>query len=92
MSDAFVHPTALVEDAAELGADTRVWHHAQVRTRAKIGERCIVGKGAFVGKISKAQIAEIATKKRPDLNCSSVEAASAMIEGSARSMGLEVVG
>jgi large subunit ribosomal protein L11 len=28
----------------------------------------------------------------PDLNCSSVEAAMAMIEGSARSMGLEVVG
>ena len=35
-----------------------------------------VGKGAFVGKISKAQIAEIATKKMPDLNCASVEAAS----------------
>ena len=51
-----------------------------------------VGKGTFVGKITKAQITEIATKKMPDLNCASVEAASAMIEGSARSMGLEVVG
>ena len=51
-----------------------------------------VGKGAFVGKISKAQIAEIAAKKMPDLNCATVEAAAAMIEGSARSMGLEVVG
>ena len=51
-----------------------------------------VGKGTFVGQVSRAQIIDIATKKMPDLNCASVEAASAMIEGSARSMGLEVVG
>ncbi|MDQ2908395.1 MAG: acetyltransferase [Candidatus Eremiobacteraeota bacterium] len=44
----FVHPTAFVEDGAQLGAGTRIWHHAQVRTRARIGARCIVGKGAFV--------------------------------------------
>jgi large subunit ribosomal protein L11 len=49
------------------------------------------GRG-FVGKVTKAQVAEIAEKKMVDLNCSSVEAAMAMIEGSARSMGLEVVG
>ncbi len=49
------------------------------------------GRG-FVGKITKAQIQEIAAKKMPDLNCDSVDAAARMIEGSARSMGLEVVG
>ncbi len=49
------------------------------------------GRG-FVGKVTKAQINEIAEKKLPDLNCASVEAAAAMIEGSARSMGLEIVG
>jgi large subunit ribosomal protein L11 len=49
------------------------------------------GRG-FVGKITKAQIQEIAEKKLPDLNCVSVEAAARMIEGSARSMGLEIVG
>src|SRR3978361_2106669 len=43
-------------------------------------------KGGFVGKVTRAQINEIATKKMPDLNCASIEAASAMIEGSARSM------
>ncbi len=48
VSNAYVHPTALVEEGAEVGDDTRVWHHAQVRTRARIGARCIVGKGAFV--------------------------------------------
>jgi large subunit ribosomal protein L11 len=49
------------------------------------------GRG-FVGQITKAQITEIAEKKMPDLNCASVEAAASMIEGSARSMGLQVVG
>ncbi|HRJ69964.1 MAG TPA: 50S ribosomal protein L11 [Beijerinckiaceae bacterium] len=49
------------------------------------------GRG-FVGKITKKQIAEIAEKKMADLNCDSVESASAMIAGSARSMGVEVVG
>ena len=43
------------------------------------------------GKITKAQVKEIAEKKMNDLNCDSVEAAMRMVEGSARSMGIEVV-
>ena len=43
-----------------------------------------------VGKITKAQVKEIAEKKMNDLNCSTVEAAMRMVEGSARSMGIEV--
>ena len=49
------------------------------------------GRGS-AGKVSQAQIREIAEKKLPDLNCDSVESAMAMVAGSARSMGLEVVG
>ncbi len=49
------------------------------------------GRG-FAGKISQAQIREIAEKKLPDLNCISIDSAIRMIEGSARSMGLEIVG
>jgi large subunit ribosomal protein L11 len=49
------------------------------------------GRGA-VGQVTKAQVREIAKAKLPDLNCDTVEAAIAMVEGSARSMGLEVVG
>ncbi len=49
------------------------------------------GRGS-AGRVTKAQVREIAEKKIVDLNCSTVEAAMAMIEGSARSMGLEVVG
>ncbi len=44
-----------------------------------------------VAKITKAQIREIAETKMPDLNASSVESAMSMIEGAARSMGVEVV-
>jgi large subunit ribosomal protein L11 len=49
------------------------------------------GRGS-VGQVTKAQVREIAKTKLPDLNCDTVEAAMAMVEGSARSMGLEVVG
>jgi large subunit ribosomal protein L11 len=48
------------------------------------------GKGNKAGSVTRAQIREIAEKKMVDLNCDSVDAAVAMIEGSARSMGLEV--
>ncbi len=44
-----------------------------------------------VGKVTRAQIKEIAQQKLPDLNAASVESAMRTIEGSARSMGLEVV-
>jgi large subunit ribosomal protein L11 len=43
-----------------------------------------------VGAVTKAQVKEIAEKKMKDLNCDTVEAAMRMIEGSARSMGLQV--
>ena len=46
----------------------------------------------LVGKVTKAQVKEIAEQKMKDLNCDTIEAAMKMIEGSARSMGLEVVG
>ena len=48
------------------------------------------GKGAKSGRVTRDQIREIAEKKMADLNCDTVESAMAMIEGSARSMGMEV--
>lgn len=44
-----------------------------------------------VGKVIKAQVKEIAETKMPDLNANSVEAAMRLVEGTARSMGIEVV-
>ncbi len=45
-----------------------------------------------VGKVTAAQVNEIATLKMPDLNAASVEAAESMVRGTARSMGIEVEG
>ena len=44
-----------------------------------------------VGKVTKAQVKEIAETKMPDLNANKVEAAMRLVEGTARSMGIEVV-
>jgi len=44
-----------------------------------------------VAQVSKAQVREIAQLKLPDLNANDVEAAMKIIEGTARSMGIEVV-
>ncbi|MFN3284901.1 MAG: 50S ribosomal protein L11 [bacterium] len=45
-----------------------------------------------VGRVTRKQVEEIARLKMPDLNTTSLEAAVRMIEGTARSMGIEVVG
>ena len=44
-----------------------------------------------VGKVTRAQVRKIAEIKMPDLNANSLDAAMAMVAGTARSMGLEVV-
>jgi len=44
----------------------------------------------IIGKISASQIKEIANTKMPDLNATDIEAAIKIVEGSARSMGIEV--
>ncbi len=48
------------------------------------------GKG-FIGKIKRSELAKIAEAKMADLNANDIEMATRTIEGSARSMGLEVV-
>ena len=45
-----------------------------------------------VGKITEAQVEEIARTKMPDLNAANLDSAIKMIRGTARSMGIEVVG
>jgi large subunit ribosomal protein L11 len=45
-----------------------------------------------VGQVTRDQVREIALIKMPDLNATSIEAAMSQIEGTARSMGIEVVG
>jgi len=49
------------------------------------------GKGSSVGRVTMAQIREIAEKKMPDLNAKDIDGACRMLVGSARSIGLDVV-
>jgi large subunit ribosomal protein L11 len=46
----------------------------------------------IVGRVTRDQVREIATIKQPDLNANDIDAAMRQIEGTARSMGIEVVG
>lgn len=43
-----IHPTAIVEDQVEIGPGTSVWHHAHLRSGARIGAQCIVGDRSYV--------------------------------------------
>jgi UDP-2-acetamido-3-amino-2,3-dideoxy-glucuronate N-acetyltransferase len=47
--DARVMPSADVDDRANLGPGTTVWHLAQIREGATLGRDCIIGRGAYVG-------------------------------------------
>jgi UDP-2-acetamido-3-amino-2,3-dideoxy-glucuronate N-acetyltransferase len=46
--DVAIHPSAIVEEGAVVGAGTRIWHHAHVRSGALIGENCNLGKDVYV--------------------------------------------
>jgi UDP-2-acetamido-3-amino-2,3-dideoxy-glucuronate N-acetyltransferase len=47
-SDYFVHPTAVVDDGASVGAGTKIWHFCHVMGAAVVGERCVLGQNVFV--------------------------------------------
>lgn len=50
MTDAArIHPSAIVDAGATLGAGTCVWHWVHVSSGARIGARCALGQGVFVG-------------------------------------------
>jgi large subunit ribosomal protein L11 len=61
-----------------------------LRKAAGVDRGSSAQKRQKVGSISQAQLLEIARAKMADLNAADVEAAARMIEGSARSMGIEV--
>ena len=61
-----------------------------------LSQLCNTAKGAGnplrdkVGKLTQAQLTEIATQKMPDVNANDIEAAKKIVAGTARSMGVEV--
>ncbi len=49
MAGWWAHASAVVDDGAQLGDGTRVWHFAHVSSGARIGRGCALGQGVFVG-------------------------------------------
>lgn len=45
-----IHPSAIVDEGALVGAGTRVWHWTHISAGAVIGRNCTLGQGVFVGR------------------------------------------
>ena len=48
MSDYFVHESSYIDEGAEIGAGTRIWHFCHVMPRSRIGERCNIGQNVVI--------------------------------------------
>jgi large subunit ribosomal protein L11 len=63
---------------------------ALIKKELKLAKGSAIPNKSKVGKLTKSQVAAIAEKKLPDLNAFSLEAAMKVVEGTARSMGVEI--
>jgi UDP-2-acetamido-3-amino-2,3-dideoxy-glucuronate N-acetyltransferase len=45
----YVHPTAMVDEGAEVGEGTKIWHFCHVQSGARIGASCTLGQNVYVG-------------------------------------------
>lgn len=48
MADYFAHPSAVIDDGAQIGAGTKIWHFSHVMGGARIGAGCSLGQNVFV--------------------------------------------
>ena len=48
MADYFAHETACVDEGAQIGEGTKIWHFSHVMPKAKIGKNCSLGQNVFV--------------------------------------------
>lgn len=48
MADYFVHETACIDEGAQIGEGTKIWHFSHVMPEAKIGKNCSLGQNVFV--------------------------------------------
>ncbi len=50
--DYFVHPSAVVDDGAQIGEGSKIWHFSHVMPGAVLGRDCVVGQGCFIGNVT----------------------------------------
>jgi len=44
-----IHPTAIIDEGAEIGEGTRIWHFTHVQGGARIGKNCTLGQNVYIG-------------------------------------------
>ncbi len=44
----FIHPTAIVDEGADIGTGTKIWHFSHIMPNCKIGERCNIGQNVVI--------------------------------------------
>ena len=44
----FVHPSSFVDEGAEIGGGTKIWHFCHVSPGARIGRNCVLGQNVFI--------------------------------------------
>jgi UDP-2-acetamido-3-amino-2,3-dideoxy-glucuronate N-acetyltransferase len=48
MENVYIHPTAIVDEGAHIGAGTRIWHFSHLSASCRVGERCVIGQNVFL--------------------------------------------
>jgi UDP-2-acetamido-3-amino-2,3-dideoxy-glucuronate N-acetyltransferase len=48
-SQGFIHPTAIIDEGAEIGEGTRIWHWVHISAGARIGRNCALGQNVYIG-------------------------------------------
>jgi len=49
----FAHPTAVIDEPCEIGAETKIWHFTHVMTGARIGKGCNIGQNVMIASRAK---------------------------------------
>lgn len=44
----FIHPSAIVDEGAQIGGESRIWHFSHICTGARIGQNCSLGQNVFI--------------------------------------------
>ncbi|MDQ3551553.1 MAG: N-acetyltransferase [Bacteroidota bacterium] len=48
MNPPFIHPTAVIDEGARIGAGTKIWHFCHLMPTAVVGEKCIIGQNVYI--------------------------------------------
>ena len=48
VSNPYIHPSAFIDEGAQIGENTKIWHFCHIMSEAKIGTDCILGQNVFV--------------------------------------------